>query len=113
MMAAIYVSRIGLTLAVGVHTRMQLMVAILLQCLYNARWCSMSHNGKYALGGNVGMAAIGLWQVACTIHIVLSKSNCWLRILMQVTSAHFLVFKSGRGFHYNLLVTCKLSRAQN
>ena len=60
MIAAIYVAETGLTPVVGVYTRKQSMFASLVQCIYNARWHSISCNGRYALGGNVAMAATGL-----------------------------------------------------
>ena len=87
----------GLTPVISMYTRMQSMVATFVQCIYNARWCSISCNGRYALGGNVAMTATGLWQIACTTHVVLSKSN-WPRILKQVVLVHFLAFQGVRGF---------------
>ena len=59
--AAVYVAGTGLTLVINVCTIVRSMVAILIQCIYNTRWSSISPNGRYALGSNVAMAATGLW----------------------------------------------------
>ena len=98
MTAADYVAGTGLTPVVDMCIRLRSMVATLVQCIYNAWWRSISCNEKCTLGGNVAMAATGLWQVACTTYVVLSKANCWPRILKQVMLLRFLAFQGGRDF---------------
>ena len=98
MTAANYVAGSGSTPVINMCTGLRSMVAILVQCIYNSRWHSILCNKRYALGSNVAMVATGLWWVACTTYVVLSKSNCWPRILRQVMLVCFLVFQSGRGF---------------
>ena len=98
MTAANYVAGTGSTPVIDMCTRLWSMVATLVQCIYNSRWHSILHNEKYALGGNVAMAAIGLWRVACTAYVVLSKANHWPRILNQDTLLHFLAFQGARDF---------------
>ena len=65
MTAAIYVAGTSLIPVITMCTRLRSMVATLVQCICNAWWHSISHNERYALGGNVVIVATGLWQVAC------------------------------------------------
>ena len=98
MTAVIHLAGTGLTLVVNVCTRLRSMVTTLVQCIYNARWCSISCNERYAFGSNVAMAATGLWQVAYTTYVLLSKAKRWPTILKQIMLLRFLAFQGGRGF---------------